>query len=199
MTDKSNGELAANDTETICRRLTEGETLRAICKTAGMPDERTVRRWALDDVDGFGARYERARFFGYMTMFDEIIAISDERCADTVEAQRNRLRVDTRKWALAKALPKIFGDKVETTTNHQITDENDQPLDLNEMARRIAFLLTAGAAGEKLPPSVAAPVPDAFNVRPAATAGPVSAPPAMGTPTSSPAKSAWAPGRFRRQ
>jgi hypothetical protein len=28
---------------------------------------------------------------------------------------RSRLRVDTRKWLLSKALPKIYGDKVEAT------------------------------------------------------------------------------------
>jgi hypothetical protein len=39
----------------ICRRLLEGETLRAICQDSNMPAESTVRLWVLDDVGGFAA------------------------------------------------------------------------------------------------------------------------------------------------
>ena len=49
----------------LCERLAGGETLRAICRDADMPDERTVRRWALDDVEGFAGHYARAREIGY--------------------------------------------------------------------------------------------------------------------------------------
>jgi hypothetical protein len=45
----------------ICERLADGETLRAICRDEGRPDERTVREWAVDDVEGFSPQYARAR------------------------------------------------------------------------------------------------------------------------------------------
>ncbi len=45
----------------VCRRLAGGESLRAICRDEGIPDESTVRLWALDDRDGFAAQYARAR------------------------------------------------------------------------------------------------------------------------------------------
>ncbi len=32
----------------ICRRLAEGESLRAICRDKAMPDEATVPRWLAD-------------------------------------------------------------------------------------------------------------------------------------------------------
>jgi len=35
---------------------------------------------------------------------------------------RSRLRVDTRKWLLSKALPKIYGDKIEAT--HTLSADN---------------------------------------------------------------------------
>jgi hypothetical protein len=92
----------------LCERLADGETLRAICRDEGMPDERTVRRWALDDLEGFAGHYARAREIGYQGMADDLTEIADAKDGDPA---RDRLRVDTRKWLLSKALPKIYGDK----------------------------------------------------------------------------------------
>lgn len=50
--------------QAIADRLTRGETLNTICRDAGMPDASSVRRWALDDVEGFWATYDRARELG---------------------------------------------------------------------------------------------------------------------------------------
>lgn len=111
----------------ICARLTAGVTLRAVCKADDMPAESTVRKWAMEDRDGFRAQYATAREIGYQSMADEIIEIADESGGDLKTddegnarmdaefAARSRLRVDTRKWLLSKALPKVYGDKVALT------------------------------------------------------------------------------------
>ena len=119
--------------EFILECLASGQGLREICReNEGMPDERTVRRWALNDVEGFGDRYTKAREIGYHSMADEIFDIADdarndwmqrhnERTGETDDVpnhehiNRSRLRVDTRKWFLSKVLPKIYGDKVAVT------------------------------------------------------------------------------------
>lgn len=118
--------------DTICDLLAGGMTLREICRGDGMPPESTVRMWATDDRDGFAARYARARELGYQAMADELLEIADDGTNDwmtrnagdgtTAEVEnhealaRSRLRVDTRKWMLAKALPKVYGDKLDLSS-----------------------------------------------------------------------------------
>lgn len=107
----------------ICEQLADGLTLREVCRQEGMPPESTVRRWVLDDRNGFAAQYAEARQLGYQAMADELLEIADDGRNDWIErrgevmvngehVQRSRLRLDTRKWLLSKALPKVYGDKV---------------------------------------------------------------------------------------
>lgn len=147
------GELA----DRICLRLAAGETLIAICRDDEMPAESTVRAWALEDREGFSAKYTRAREIGYHHMGDELIEIADTtqegvtikesdkgtetRTGDMIE--HRRLRVEARKWMLARALPKIYGDKIQVDATHHhdladITDEEiaQELLDRGASARR---------------------------------------------------------------
>lgn len=105
----------------IIERLTHGEILRKICKLAGYPNDSTVQSWKKLNIDGFGDRYAEAREAGWHVIAEEIIEIADDSSNDIViedgkervnteNTQRSRLRVDTRKWMLAKMLPKIYGD-----------------------------------------------------------------------------------------
>ena len=148
-------ELAAQ----ICEQLSDGMTLREVCRADEMPSEVTVRRWATEDREGFSAQYAQARETGYHAMADDLLEIADDDKHDAiVDAEsgisrqngefiaRSRLRVDTRKWLLSKALPKIYGDKI--TNEH--TGKDGGPIataDFSEVeiARRVAFLLTSAA------------------------------------------------------
>lgn len=141
----------------ICAELATGRTLRDVCRDDGMPPESTVRRWVMDDREGFAAQYARAREIGYQSMADELVEISDDGSNDWMRrkgdedapyvlngehVQRSRLRVDTRKWLLSKALPKVYGDKVTT----EITGKDGGPVQTEsvsdlEAARMIAFAL----------------------------------------------------------
>jgi hypothetical protein len=85
-------------------------------------------------------RCTRARLIGYRTMADELVEISDRKAADAAAVNRDRLRVDTRKWLLSKALPKIYGDKLTA----ELTGKDGAPLEPQETAlaaaRRVAFI-----------------------------------------------------------
>lgn len=111
----------------ICDELARGMTLREVCRADDMPHESTVRAWALRDYQGFFTQYSAAREIGYHAMADELLEVADDGRNDWMERngddgagwqangehlQRSRLRVDTRKWLLSKALPKVYGDKV---------------------------------------------------------------------------------------
>lgn len=133
-----------------------------------MPDERTIRAWALDAEHPFSPQYRRAREIGYHGMSDELVEIADDGTNDYVEkerldgskfvaldtehVQRSKLRVDTRKWLLSKALPKIYGDKLTT----ELSGPDGAPIEITsdprEIARRLAFLLTAGVQQPEEPP-----------------------------------------------
>lgn len=95
----------------ICERLAAGETLRAVCRDDGMPAPQTVIRWTRDR-EGFSEQYAKAREAGYALMADHLTEIADDKTGDPA---RDRLRLDTRKWLLSKALPKVYGDKIAHT------------------------------------------------------------------------------------
>ncbi len=111
--------------EKICERLASGEPLRAICRDEGMPPRKTVAQWVIDDVEGFAARYARAREVGFDELAEEVLSIADtpqegeerEESADGIKIKRGdmlghrRLQVDARKWLLSKLLPHKYGDK----------------------------------------------------------------------------------------
>lgn len=119
----------------VCRRLAEGESLREISRSEGMPPESTVRRWFVSDVNGFAAQYARARDAQAEFWADQLLDVADDGSNDWMERNdpdnpgwqangeailRSRLRVDTRKWLLSKVLPKKYGDKLEVTGTLQI-------------------------------------------------------------------------------
>jgi hypothetical protein len=112
----------------ICDRLATGESLRSVCRSAGMPTEGGVRDWTRKK-EKFATQYAEARNKGLDSMADETLQIADDGTNDWIERhdpsnpgyefngehyQRSRLRVDTRKWYLSKLAPKRYGEKLTT-------------------------------------------------------------------------------------
>ena len=95
--------------ETVCKRIAEGESLRAICRDSGMPTEGAVRAWARDNRDGFGSRYRLARELQFEFWADQIVEIADASEADPRDRQ---VRIDVRKWLLSKLAARRYGDRL---------------------------------------------------------------------------------------
>jgi hypothetical protein len=104
--------------EAICLRLAEGESLNHICKDEGMPDMTTVMRW-LKAHDDFRQSYAHAREVQATRWADEIVALSDAAMGNE-DTQARRLQVDSRKWIVAKMLPKVYGDRTVTELTGKI-------------------------------------------------------------------------------
>jgi hypothetical protein len=84
-----------------------------------MPDERTVRDWHINNLNGFAPQYANARIAQAHRWAEEIVTLSDmpppltpDGRYDSGAVAHQRLMVDTRKWLLSKVLPKVYGDRV---------------------------------------------------------------------------------------
>lgn len=116
----------------ICLRIMRGESLKAICRDDFMPPNWQVHEWLSGKPD-FADRYARACEVRADTIFDDILEIADDNQQDIVlnadgterlntdHVQRAKLRIDARKWALAKMQPKKYGDKVDHNLTGNLT------------------------------------------------------------------------------
>ena len=96
----------------ICERVSLGRSLRSVCLDKDMPTKTTVMRW-LDENEDFCDQYRRACEERETTHFEEMLTIADEVLPETAEVARAKLRIDTRKWVLARMNPKKYSDKVQ--------------------------------------------------------------------------------------
>lgn len=135
--------------DSICESLADGKSLVEICKQDDMPSRATVFRWlAANQV--FQDMYARAREEQAETLADEIVGIADEECTtvradkhssradddegntevvfDSTAVQRNRLRVDARKWVAAKLKPRKYGDRVNLEHSGSIQTQTDEQI-----------------------------------------------------------------------
>jgi hypothetical protein len=117
----------------ICTRIGRGQSLKKITDDPNMPDDNTVYKWIHTDVNGFKDKYARACEERSEAMAEDILSIADDGTNDwmTVEGkngneyqvvnneamQRSRLRIETRKWLMAKTKPKKYGDKIDVTSD----------------------------------------------------------------------------------
>ncbi|ARJ43293.1 ubiquitin carboxyl-hydrolase [Pantoea alhagi] len=105
----------------ICSLLADGESLRKVCERPGMPNKATVFRW-LAQHDEFRDQYAKATETRADAIFEEMFDISDNVAEEAAAVGKARLRIDTRKWALARMNPKKYGDKVSQEIDHKSSD-----------------------------------------------------------------------------
>lgn len=122
---------------TVLEELASGRSLIAVCQGEGRPSFTTFMRWLAEEGEAGNIlrdKYARAREAQAEVMAEDILAIADEECTtvradkhgtqddgdgktevvfDSTAVQRNRLRVDARKWLLSKMAPKKYGDKIQ--------------------------------------------------------------------------------------
>lgn len=117
----------------ICHEIaTHAIGLKHICNMhADFPSTDTIYQW-IGRHKEFADNYARAKECQLELMAEEILDIADDGANDLMTlvkgdvaytqenrevTNRSRLRVDTRKWLLAKLNPKKYGDKIDMTSD----------------------------------------------------------------------------------
>jgi hypothetical protein len=144
----------------ICKRLAEGEPLRAICRDEHMPSWQAVYQW-MDADEDFARRIAHARNLGHDAIAESALEIADDGRNDWMDrldkdqvpigyqlngdhVQRSKLRIETRLKLLAKWNPKKYGER----TAMELTGANGGPVQMTdtEAAAKLAGLIAAARA-----------------------------------------------------
>ena len=152
--------------DAICERMSNGETLSAICRDESMPARTTVTGWVRANKE-FAEKYRQARALLLDLWADEIIDISDDTVGDVVEGEggggkvekqlahqnvnRARLQVDSRKWLLSKLRPDQFGERSTIAVQATAVPEEEP---VSKSLAWLEGLLSEGSTGpSSLPPA----------------------------------------------
>lgn len=113
MSEKKNGKgrpttFTQKIVDTICERISNGESLVRICSEKNMPERKTIYNW-LNNHEDFLRSYAHARDSQADFYADEIIEIADQTVLDPND---RRIKIDARKWKASKMAPKKYGDKI---------------------------------------------------------------------------------------
>ena len=118
----------------ICAELAQGYSLRTVCAGDDMPSVKTIFNW-FRTYPEFLQQYTRAKEESADAMADEVLDIADNAENDWMvvnrkdgseawqlngeHVQRSRLRIETRKWLMAKMKPKKYGEKLDVESGGQ--------------------------------------------------------------------------------
>lgn len=133
--------------DAICDRIADGEFLRVICRSEGMPSWRTVYKWK-DARPEFAEKLKAARKAGYDALAEDSLIMLDEKPertetqfgskVDSGHVQWQKNRSDQRLKMLAKWDSGRYGDKVA------LTDGDGKPLQGAQVAPTFNITLTDG-------------------------------------------------------
>jgi hypothetical protein len=132
--------------DAVCFDMANGISLRKACDKNKIATK-VFYDWIDKDKD-FSIQYARACIERADYLFEEIITIADNQGEDIIEDKdgnitinhnvinRNRLQVDSRKWALSKMFPKKYGDKLELDSTPEFNKTNLSSLTTDELLKR---------------------------------------------------------------
>lgn len=128
----------------IAARIAAGSSLLKVAEDPGMPDVRTMLTWCTKFPE-FDQRLAQARLAKADVVFEQAELIADEDVIGTDQAMRQRLRVETRLKIAARLRPERYGEKLGIGAATGLPPLHAEPPSLFEVARRMAFILQAGA------------------------------------------------------
>lgn len=133
-------EMDFESIEAIFGMVAGGRTVKDACAEAMIPYD-TFYRWVLKDPL-LREEYEMARQIQAEGMLDDMIEIADTQASGEVyldskgntridyEAiQRSKLKVEQRRWQMAKMNPKRFGEKIHQEVDQRVTVDHSEALE----------------------------------------------------------------------
>ena len=145
---KYDAELAAK----VLDLLAQSGSLRRVCRELGV-SRNSIIPWVVDNTEGFGDAYARAKEHGIDTLVEETLDIADDGSNDYMDAehgpalnsesiQRSKVRVETRRWLAERLAPRRYGLRqgLDVTSS-------DGTLQMDDTARsaRVAQLVALAA------------------------------------------------------
>ena len=101
----------------ICDRVALGEHIKAILDSSDrFPDYSTWCRWKREHVELYDLYTKAIQDKAEMVTFEINQTMQDMRDG-VIEAPVGRILIDTLKWYASKFYPRMFGDKVDVTTD----------------------------------------------------------------------------------
>ena len=135
---KTDPDVEADLKRETLQGLAAGNTIRQLHRQNPKISRWSIYQWRQVDPE-FANAYARAREDGLEVMAEQLVEIADDASGDPA---RDRLRLDTRKWLLARLAAQRYGDRVA------VTGHDDAPpvrITDTERASRIAAILEAAA------------------------------------------------------
>lgn len=146
--------------DTICKRISEGESLNKICADKGMPSTGSVCDWVLKgsetgcgdlELSVFAENYRRARLIQMLGIADRLVDIAENDSRDTlpdgrpnnVRVQRDKLISDNLKWVAARLAPQIYGETIKQ--EHSGPGGGPVEVDYRDLARTMMEVLDGAA------------------------------------------------------
>ena len=96
----------------ICQSISEGKSLRSVCRTDDLPDMLTVIRWCNADPE-FRAMYDRARSARGDRYGEEVATIAEKVLSGELDPNVARVAGDLLKWSAARLATRYYGDRIE--------------------------------------------------------------------------------------
>lgn len=117
----------------ICDAIaTTPKSLACLCmkNIATWPSETTIYRWIIENYQGFGDKYMRAKQLQCDFLVDSMLRIVDhpetyidDKGIERTDVSMVKAKLDMYKWQATKLLPKKYGDKQQVENNVTITHE----------------------------------------------------------------------------
>lgn len=118
----------------ICDQLADGQNIKRILNSKELyPDWSTFRRWKLNNEE-LRTLYINSQQDKAIALENELDDLRDLLIAKEIDASTYNTLAQTIKWKMAKFYPKVFGEKIDYTTDGEKINTNISILNIDPLS-----------------------------------------------------------------